>query len=63
MGRIKTARIKRVTAEIVKKHGKDIKTDFNENKKVLADVAEIRSKKLRNVIAGYATRLARKGKN
>lgn len=60
MGRIKTARIKRVTTEIMRIHGQELKTDFDQNKKVLGKVADIRSKKLRNVIAGYATRLVRR---
>ncbi len=35
------------------------KDDYEENKKLVEDVAEIRSKKLRNVIAGYLTRLVK----
>ena len=36
-------------------------SDFVKNKEVLAEIADIRSKKLRNGMAGYAARLKRKG--
>lgn len=57
MGRIKTAAVKRVTFELVKAHRAEFKKTFGENKLVLGQIAEIPSKKLRNVIAGYVTRL------
>ena len=60
MGRIKTALIKRVTKKLVKEHGDMLTTDFNENKKVVDEVAIVQSKKLRNVVAGYATRLTKR---
>ncbi len=61
MGRIKTQLIKRTTQELMEKHGQDFTIDFDENKKVLGSKMIIPSKKLRNVVAGYATRLKRKG--
>ena len=60
MGRIKTKLIKRVTAEIFEKHKERFSDDFEANKKEVIEVAEIGSKKLKNVIAGYVTRLAKK---
>lgn len=60
MGRIKTQPVKRITNQIVKEHRGELKKDFNENKKIVEQFVEIRSKKLRNSIAGYATRLAKK---
>lgn len=60
MGRIKTALIKRVTKKLVEEHGDKLTTDFKENKKVVDEVAIVQSKKLRNVVAGYATRLTKK---
>ena len=59
MGRIKTQMIKRVTNEIFEKHRDQFKESFEENKAALARVADINSKKLRNVVAGYITRLMR----
>lgn len=61
MGRIKTQQIKRVSFELMRRHGESFKKDFDENKKLLAEFAEIRSKKLRNMIAGYVTRLVKSG--
>jgi small subunit ribosomal protein S17e len=57
MGRIKTARIKRVTFELFRLRQNDVKKTFDENKLVVNKLAKVRSKKLRNVIAGYLTRL------
>ena len=57
MGRIKTKRIKRYTREIMEKHPDKVTKSFEKNKINVREVAEIRSKKLRNVMAGYAVRL------
>ncbi|HYD03321.1 MAG TPA: 30S ribosomal protein S17e [Alphaproteobacteria bacterium] len=57
MGRIKTMLIKRTTEELMEKHGEEFTTDFNDNKRILDGKAKISSKKMRNIIAGYATRL------
>ena len=59
MGRIKTKMIKRVTTEVFEKHKDLFSEDFEQNKQKVSEVAEIGSKKLRNVIAGYVTRLAK----
>ena len=60
MGRIKTRLIKRVTIELVDEHGENLTTLFADNKKVVDTYIDTQSKKLRNMIAGYATRLKRK---
>jgi len=62
MGRIKTQLIKRTTKEIMRKHKDKVKTNFEENKKVVEENSDVSSKKLRNVIAGYMTRLKRHDK-
>ncbi len=59
MGRIKTMLIKRTVNSLMTKYPDRFKDDYEENKKLVEDVAEIRSKKLRNVIAGYLTRLVK----
>lgn len=61
MGRIKTTLIKRLTFELLDKHGDKFKDNFEENKKIVENYIDVPSKKLRNVIAGYVTRLI-KGK-
>ena len=57
MGRIKTKKIKRITNELIDRYRDEFKDNFEENKEILMRLADINSKKLRNVIAGYATRL------
>lgn len=63
MGRIKTQQTKRITNELIKRHKSDLKKDFNENKILVDKFAQIPSKKMRNVIAGYATRLMKKSED
>ena len=60
MGRIKTSMVKRVTLDLVRDYRSDFKQSFDKNKEVLQEKAEIPSKKLRNVIAGYVTRLMKR---
>ena len=60
MGRIKTKLIKRVTNKVVDDYSDELATSFEENKKVVTLHVDSLSKKLRNMIAGYATRLKRR---
>lgn len=61
MGRIKTTLIKRKTKELLKAHGDSFTTDFSENKQHTNKYTKVYSKKLRNIIAGYMTRLKKMG--
>lgn len=54
MGKIKTKLIKRTSERIVKE-GIEFKEDFETNKRILS--REMPSKKVRNQIAGYVTRI------
>lgn len=56
MGRIKTMLIKRTVNKIVSDNSKRFSGDFEKNKKVVMDLADVRSKKLRNIIAGSITK-------
>ena len=60
MGRIKTTMVKRATLEIVKDHRGELKEDFESNKKIVDRFAEFPSKKVRNIVAGYVTRLMKR---
>ena len=60
MGRIKTTFIKRKTRTLLNMHGDKFTTDFEQNKKITSQHAKILSKKLRNTIAGYMTRLKKR---
>lgn len=62
MGRIKTMLIKRTTEELMVKYGDEFTTSFDDNKLILGGKAKISSKKMRNIIAGYATRLKKNSK-
>jgi small subunit ribosomal protein S17e len=62
MGRIKTQQIKSKGDDIYALYGKDYTTAFDQNKQLIVKHAEVRSKKLRNVLAGYMTRKAKKAK-
>jgi len=61
MGRIKTQLIKRTTNQLVKQYPTTFKKDFNSNKELVSKHLDVKSKKLRNTVAGYVTRLMRKG--
>ncbi len=61
MGRIKTTLVKRNAVELVQKYKDKFSDNFDDNKKALVGLAELNSKKLRNVLVGYITRLIRRG--
>jgi len=61
MGRIKTKQIKRLTGQLVKKHREEFTRDYKENKEIIPKFADIPSKKMRNVLAGYITHVIKKG--
>ena len=60
MGRVTPKYIKKIGLEIYKKYKDRISESFEENKKFLNEIAMFGSKKVRNVLAGYLTRLAKK---
>jgi small subunit ribosomal protein S17e len=59
MGRIKTKLTKRVSQELIDTNSDKCKDNFEDNKKVVSSLTDVRSKKLRNIIAGYVTRLVK----
>lgn len=62
MGRIKTILVKRVTKKLVEEHKDEFGEDYDKNKEVLKKYITVRSPKIRNVIAGYTTRLVKQSK-
>ncbi len=58
MGKVRTEQVKRIARELLKKYPNKIGVDFEKNKQVVMDYTSISSIKLRNKVAGYATRLA-----
>lgn len=57
MGKVRNLTIKKFSRALIEKFPEKFSQDFEENKKILAEVAEISSKKMRNQIAGYVTSL------
>ena len=53
-------RIKRLSYEVLDEHKPKFGVDFADNKKVLDQIAIIRSKGLKNEIAGYITKFIKK---
>jgi small subunit ribosomal protein S17e len=57
MGRIKTRLVKAITQDLLEEYRDSFSTDYEENKLKIKNLIDIKSKKLRNIIAGYLTRL------
>jgi small subunit ribosomal protein S17e len=53
-------RIKRLSFEVLNEHKSKFGEDFGDNKKVLNQITIIRSKGLKNKVAGYITRFNKK---
>ena len=57
MGRVKTIMVKNIGKKLYKEHKEEFTTDFEKNKEIVKKYVDIPSKKLRNIVAGYITRL------
>lgn len=60
MGRIKSTFVKSSATKIYKKGQEEFTDSFEKNKEIVPKYATIPSKKMRNTIVGYITRLAKK---
>ena len=60
MGRIATKLTKRLTTQLRKTYPDTFSTDYEENKKLVEAHLEGPSKKIRNTVAGYMTRLSKR---
>ena len=56
MGRIKTVSIKTLGNELIREHGKKFTDNFEKNKEILGTIKNIKSKKIKNILAGYITK-------
>jgi small subunit ribosomal protein S17e len=61
MGRIKTQQIKRITKKLMDSYADEFTTEFSGNKEKVMQRLSGSSAKIRNIIAGYVTRLKKKG--
>lgn len=59
MGNIRTSQIKRLAKQIVRDFNDQLADDFEINKHVVEEVCSPMSKRMRNRIAGYVTRIIR----
>jgi len=57
MGNIRTAQIKNVSERLVKMFPEKFSKDFDQNKKIIDQLLNIKSKDVRNKVAGYITHL------
>lgn len=57
MGKVRTEIVKRISLELVDRYERSFATEFEQNKQFLNEIGLDVSKKLRNRIAGYVTRL------
>ena len=57
MGKVRTETVKRLAKELVQKYPDRFTKLFEDNKKTVEKLVNYESKKLRNLIAGYATTL------
>ena len=55
MGRVKNIGVKTMGDDILKEHAEKFSEDFERNKKILEEIKTIKSKKIRNILAGYIT--------
>lgn len=53
-------RIKKLSIEILETNKEKFGTDFRENKKILDDISIVRSKGLKNELAGFITRFIKR---
>jgi Ribosomal protein S17E len=60
MGRILYGKFRREANKILEKYSNLFTTDYKKNVKILEVMAEIPSKRLRNMLAGYITRQIKK---
>ena len=59
MGRIKTLLVKRIGRKLVKENAQEFTSEFDKNKALVEKYTNVSSTKMRNVIAGYTSRLVK----
>ncbi|RLE49962.1 MAG: 30S ribosomal protein S17e [Candidatus Methanomethylicota archaeon] len=57
MGKVRPAKVKRLAAELIQRYPDQFSTDFEKNKQLVKEYLPGVTKKLRNRVAGYVTRL------
>lgn len=57
MGNIKTSFIKHIARDLFEKYAGKFAVDFEKNKQIIKGLIDTKSKRTRNVVAGYLTAL------
>ncbi|RLE79254.1 MAG: 30S ribosomal protein S17e [Thermoprotei archaeon] len=57
MGKVRPGFIKRLARKLLEKYPDKFTADFETNKRLVAELTNIQSKRARNRVAGYITRL------
>ena len=63
MGRIRTKQIKRLGHKFIALHKDKLAKNFKDNKKQVQELSDVKTKKLRNMIAGYLTKQLKKSED
>lgn len=56
MGRIRPTYIKRVSLELISRYPQAFNRDFDNNKQMVSQLADVSTVSMRNKVAGYVTR-------
>ncbi|MEL9990697.1 MAG: 30S ribosomal protein S17e [Thermoproteus sp.] len=59
MGRVKPRYIKSMAEKLMEAYPDRFTENFDDNKKAVAELADVQSKRVRNRIAGYITRMVK----
>lgn len=62
MGKVYTSLIKRTARKLMELYPGEVSEDFEKNKEIASKYLEVESKRLRNQVAGYLTRLVKLSK-
>jgi len=60
VGRIKTSFIKNLARDLLEKEPEKFSTDYKKNKEIIKQLLDIKSKRMRNIVAGYITSLKKR---
>jgi len=59
MGKVRTSLVKRTARRLLELYPSEVSTDFEANKELVNKYVYLKSKKMRNQIAGYLTHLVK----
>ncbi len=59
MGKVRTLMVKRTARKLLASHPQLFTEDFEHNKKIVRELVDINSKRVKNRIAGYITHLVK----